>query len=283
MVREDTSSVCAIVKDEREYLVEWVAYYRLLGFDRIIVYSNDCSDGSDALLDAMQGLGLVIHRPWPSRPGEAPQLTAYADAVARSETRWLLFADADEFLNLMSDLCVRDFLGRYADDVGAIAINWRLFGSCGAEIASPAPVLKRFNRAAPLDHHLNYHIKTMAVAADVAFADVHHVALRSGRYVNPNGRDVVFRRPGFSTPAPRTARINHYIVKSRAEYARKRTRGIASVAPEDPAKASSRTDDFFDYHDRNEEEDRTIQHWLPALEQEMARIEQLIASLSDRG
>lgn len=280
-MRHDSSSVCAIVKDERPYLVEWVAYYRLLGFDRIMLYSNDCSDGTDVLLDSLQHLGLITHRRWPSRAGEAAQLTAYDDALAQADTRWMLFVDADEFLNLMIDRHVGDFLARFADDVGAIGLNWRLFGSGGAETASTLPVLRRFDRAAPPTHHLNYHLKTMAVVECVASADVHHVTLRRGRYVNPNGREIQFRRPGFSTPAPRTARINHYIVKSGAEYERKRARGIASVAPEHPAKATGRTDDFFDYHDRNEEEDRTIQHWLPALEQEITRIEQLVADLND--
>jgi len=90
MVRTDSITACAIVKDERPYMLEWVAWYRLLGFDRILIYSNDCSDGTDRLLDAMQAEGLVEHRPWPSRPGHAPQQSAYADALRDCPTRWIL-------------------------------------------------------------------------------------------------------------------------------------------------------------------------------------------------
>src|ERR1700760_320228 len=67
MAAGDTITVCAIVKDERPYLIEWVAYYRLLGFDRMIFYNNDSSDGTGRLLDAMAEMGLVEHRLWPSR------------------------------------------------------------------------------------------------------------------------------------------------------------------------------------------------------------------------
>ncbi len=271
-----TATVCAIVKDELPYLVEWVAYYRLIGFDRLLLYSNDCSDGTDRLLDTMAAAGLVEHRRWPSVPGLSAQRTAYADALARAATRWMLFADADEFLHLAEDATIGGFLGRFSPDVSAVAINWRVFGSSGLAERGPALVIERFVRAAPADHPLNHHVKTIAVAADVASVDVHSVVLARGRYVGPGGHDVTLRRGAFMRPRYRLAQVNHYVVKSRAEFEDKRRRGNAALASDAPDKTTTRDGPFFDYHDRNEEEERAIQVRLAALRAEMARIEALL-------
>jgi len=34
-------SLCAIVKNEARYLLEWVLYHRLIGFDGIVIYESD--------------------------------------------------------------------------------------------------------------------------------------------------------------------------------------------------------------------------------------------------
>ena len=38
------------MRDEGLVILEWVAHYRALGFDTIVVYTNDNTDGSDDLL-----------------------------------------------------------------------------------------------------------------------------------------------------------------------------------------------------------------------------------------
>ena len=54
------------VKNEGPDLLEWLAWHRMIGFDRIVIFSNDCSDGSDGLPDALEGIGWQAHhRPSP--------------------------------------------------------------------------------------------------------------------------------------------------------------------------------------------------------------------------
>jgi hypothetical protein len=280
MAAGDSITVCAIVKDERRYLIEWVAYYRLLGFDRIQLYSNDCSDGTDRLLDAMEKAGLVEHRRWPSRAGESPQEGAYQDAVRRCETRWILFVDADEFLRLIDDDDVHQFLARFPDDVSAVAMSWRIFGSGGLMRFEPAPVIERFTRAAPRDHPINWHVKSMGVAADIIHAGAHGVALARGRYVMANGVEIALKDNAYARPPRyRVAQINHYVVKSRAEFEDKRRRGNVAIAPEKLDEAALRNQAFFASHDRNEEEFRDILVHLPALKAEMARISRTVLAI----
>lgn len=277
MAAGDSITVCAIVKDERPYLIEWVAYYRLLGFDRIIFYNNDSSDGTGALLDAMAAAGLVEHRSWPSQTGQIPQNSAYEDAVRRCDTRWILFVDADEFLRLTEDRDIRQFLARFPDDVSAVAMSWRVFGSGGREHYEPAPVIERFTRAAPVRHPSNLHVKSMAVAAHIAAAGPHGVVLSRGRYVAPNGKDIVLERNAFlRPPRERVAQINHYVVKSRAEFENKRRRGNVAVPPDQMSEAMLRDEAFFAKHAAHDEEFTEILGRLPHVKAEMARISRTI-------
>jgi hypothetical protein len=270
-------TVAAIVRDERPYLIEWVAHYRLIGFERILVYSNECGDGTDVLLDRMQAAGLVTHHRWPDQPGVVAQHAAYGHAAAVAEPGWILFADADEFLCLHQDRHVGAFLDRFDADVSAIAINWRLFGSAGQLWRGPQPVTQRFTRAAPRGAHNERHFKTIARVADIGHPAVHRVFLTRGRYVDADGREIAIERNGF-TPAVAhgRAQLNHYVVKSRAEFDDKRRRGNAALPPEAPNRLTWRDGNFFTQHDTNDEEDRAIQRDLPALKAEMARIAALV-------
>lgn len=270
------STLVAIVRDERAYLIEWVAYHRLMGFDRLILYSNDCSDGTDVLLDRMAEAGLVEHRPWLSFAGRSAQQAAYADAVGRCATEWIMFLDADEFLHLEQDDRVAAFVARFPTDVAAVAICWRVFGSSGQLWQGPQPVVQRFTNAAPVGHHLNRHIKTIARAAAIDAPNVHGVTLRHGTYALPDGEPYTLHRGAFAWPRYDVAQVNHYVVRSRAEFAQKLARGNANLPPESALKQASRGPGFFEDHDRNEEVDRSILRRLPALKREMAWIVDLL-------
>lgn len=47
------------VKNEGHFLIEWIAYHRAIGFDKIIIASNDSNDGTTELLDALEKNGTI--------------------------------------------------------------------------------------------------------------------------------------------------------------------------------------------------------------------------------
>ncbi|MFG1358490.1 glycosyltransferase family 2 protein [Xanthobacter pseudotagetidis] len=49
-------AICAIVRDEAPYVLEWVAHHRALGFDHIFVFDNESRDGTSELLDSLSTL-----------------------------------------------------------------------------------------------------------------------------------------------------------------------------------------------------------------------------------
>lgn len=43
-------AVCAICRNEVDYIEEWVSFYKVAGFDSIYIYDNVSDDGSSELL-----------------------------------------------------------------------------------------------------------------------------------------------------------------------------------------------------------------------------------------
>jgi hypothetical protein len=91
----------SMMKDEAPYLLEWVAHHLAVGFTDLLVYTNDCTDGTVEMLRRLEEFGLAIHRDNVIPEGQKPQPSALNHAqkeplVAASD--WLLVFDADEFL-----------------------------------------------------------------------------------------------------------------------------------------------------------------------------------------
>jgi hypothetical protein len=48
-------------KNEGAFLLEWIAYHKIIGFTDIVILSNDCEDGSDEMLDHLSKSGEIVH------------------------------------------------------------------------------------------------------------------------------------------------------------------------------------------------------------------------------
>ena len=72
----DKLAICAIFKDEAPYLLEWLAFHRMMGVDAFVLYDNGSSDGGGGLIRASQYAEAVTLIDWSDRPG---QLSAYND------------------------------------------------------------------------------------------------------------------------------------------------------------------------------------------------------------
>lgn len=273
----DTTTVCAIMKNEGPYILEWVAYYRMIGFDHIVIYSNDTNDGSTYILDRLAERGVVDHRNQETSENAAPQISAYQDALAKCQTRWICYLDADEFLLLKKDNSISEYVGRFGSDTSAIGINWRLFGSSGHLKVQPGLVIERFQQASKWDAPKNQHIKTIAKVEAILAPNVHSCRIRSGMYVNSSGEETSVIRDGFIAPV-RTefAQVNHYVVKSRQEFGDKISRGNATLPKNAINKFKGRDDQFFLQHDLNDEVDKEILRYAERLHQEISKLIGLI-------
>jgi len=122
------------MRDECMFVLEWVAYHRVIGFDHVFVCTNNCDDGTDALLDRLGDLGVVTHLRNDDHGAIPAQRAGVAKVLAHPDTakcRWLLRIDADEYLNIYAGHGRLDDWLPMVDRFDAVAVTWRLFGDSG--------------------------------------------------------------------------------------------------------------------------------------------------------
>ena len=141
------------VRNEAAFLLEWLAHHRAVGFTDFLVFSNDCQDGTDALLDRLAHLGVLTHvrNDGPYDKGGI-QFTALKAADGMEMVRqadWILPFDVDEFVNIHAgDRRLPDLFAALPDAT-AITLTWRLFGNSDVVRYEDRPVTQTFTRAAP--------------------------------------------------------------------------------------------------------------------------------------
>ena len=245
-----------IAKNEGPYLLEWVAYYRSLGFAKIVVYENNSTDGSAKILKKLANRGSIEHRTWKLGKYESPQITAYEDMLARVETDWLLFVDCDEFL-VMNEGSLSSMLEQIhpQTDISAIGINWRVFGSSSNPVCEDRPVIERFVKASEADFEANKHLKSFLRVGAVGDAVDMHLSDVRGRVVFADGSPLELESRGRASAIKfDVAQMNHYFGKTPEEYAIKMLRGQGGAGENNELKYWY-NQELFQYHDRNEIED----------------------------
>lgn len=263
-------AACLIARNEARFLLEWMAYNLVLGFDEILIYDNESVDETRQLVGHARKVDPRIrYFAWPDIPGRAPQLRAYNHALRHSDADWIAFIDADEFIVLREHDRIGDFLAGFDDSTGGVGLHWRIFGSSGHRTYSDDLVIRRFVRCAA---GFETFVKSIVRRNAVANIRVHFARLSSGTYVAANGEPVEAGRRIKPVPTPLPAWINHYILKSVEEYQAKASRGNAHRAPDAANKRARFTPDYWDRFDRNEAEDLAIARLIPAVEIEMKRL-----------
>lgn len=234
-------ALCGIVKNELRSVVEWLAHYKALGFTDFVIYDNESTDGTGEILQALDDAGELIRIEWPHEVGLHPQRLAYEHMRKGSVVDWIAFFDADEFLLLRQDATIADFLRRFDDDVGAIAINWVAFNSGGQERYRALPVIERFTESLPRRARYNRSMKAIGRREKLSGTGIHRVAVQEGRYVTPSGQDAQFVTGQIMRGLDvQVAVLHHYLVKSMEEFEEKRNRGHANS--QDPERKRTKLD-----------------------------------------
>lgn len=256
-------ALAAILRNEADYLLEWIAWHRNIGFTHFFITDNESDDGTRELLEQLRDCGIVRLRSEPR--GAEVQAKAYKamlSAWGRDVDR-IAFLDGDEFLVSADERSPIEHLEALIAprDVGAVAINWRLFGSSGHKERGDGLVIERFTRCAPDDHAICRHFKTYARPQAIVEQRAHHAKLLpTFRYVDVANRPVVFVSPKgnvhlegtglLQTIGPASVRVHHYVVKSLQEFnEKKRARGHAIMGP-----THDHGDGYFRNHDLNDRE-----------------------------
>jgi hypothetical protein len=124
-------SLCLIFKNEAPFLSEWIDYHKMLGVNHFYLYNNNSSDNYEEIIQSYVENGEITLIDWPN---EQSQLAAYKHCYEnyRSDSNWISFLDADEFICLKFG----DSIGEWLEDFEkypSIVVHWKMFGTGGIE------------------------------------------------------------------------------------------------------------------------------------------------------
>jgi hypothetical protein len=270
----------SMMKDEGPFVIEWVAHHLAIGFTDLVVYTNDCSDGTDDMLIRLEELGLCHHRRNVIPEGIRPQPSAlnYAqDEPVVCSSDWFMVFDADEFLSIKyGDGTLDDLIGAAkAKGANGIVVTWRIFGSGGVVDWSRAPVTEQYLMAAPQTWNKGWGVKTLfTFDPDYWKLGIHRPKMKTRhiktefpdrvKWLNGSGREMedYFKFRGWRS-ITRTVgydwvQLNHYAVKSVDSYAIRKMRGNVNN------KADKYNGDYWSLQDRNEVRDDTMLRYTEA-------------------
>ncbi len=240
-----TAILC--VRNEAAFLLDWLAHHRACGVTDFLIYSNDCQDGTDTLLDRLAARGLVQHRanpgPYDERGVQFTALKAAENEPVVQQADWLLPLDVDEFVNVhVGQGTLPDLIGSLPQAT-AITLTWRLFGNGGVVQYADTPVTQQFTRAAPKVMYWPWRASMFKTLyrndGTYGALGVHRprrpdqARLASAQWFDGSGRDVselagtqrVFSTYGRDNYG--LAQLNHYPLGSMESYVLKTDRGRA--------------------------------------------------------
>jgi len=270
------------VRNEGPYILEWVIFHRILGFENIIIFSNDNDDGSDFLLKALSERRIIDWRPRKLAENESPQLSAYEslskelfESTEYTDDDYLAWFDCDEFLVLKFHKNIVDLLNYYGKP-DALLINWKHFGSSKKISYEKEFTIDRFLYC-DTKNSMNKSFKSISKINKNLYSRIENhrpIARCSGvwgriQYSNDLGNEnsvigyQIPIEPLLRGKAPRNfytvpffhevCHLNHYAIRSWEEYLWKAARGNGRLAVS--AEQLHFRKEYFREHDLNNDYD----------------------------
>lgn len=219
------SAICLIIRDENEYLQEWVRHHFRIGFEHIYIYSHNCkipiSETVQTRLKRSEREKITVIE-WNGRHKHA-QDEAYYHCLKTygTQAEWIAFIDTDEFIVLKQDASINDFLKRY-ENVGGIYMNWVMFNANGQEKHEEGSVMERFTQVFP---DFQQYGKLIVRADRVRKMYIHEADYIMDFHTVDEARNPVIGRRHLDHTD--FIQCNHYYTKSWEEWKRKISRGVA--------------------------------------------------------
>ncbi len=284
------------VRNEAAFLLEWLAHHQAVGFTDFLVLSNDCQDGTDAMLDRLAETGHLTHIRNPGPHDGGVQFAALKQADGHplvAQADWIMAFDIDEFVNIHVGDHTLPALLAALPDATAVTLTWRLFGNAGVVRYEDLPVTGQFTLAAPV--LLNWPWRAAMFKTlyrnDGTYRKlgVHRprspdeAKLPKARWFDGSGRSLgpEFLRQKVFSPFGRDnyalAQLNHYPLGAMESYILKRDRGRVNRADTDTGMS------YWTERNWSSEADLSIAALAPARDAALAalRADARLAALHD--
>jgi hypothetical protein len=237
-------AVCVRIKNEGRFLPEFIAHHHLLGFEHFYLYDNNSTDEPQKVLAPFLDRGLVTIVQWPTVPA-SPSCYKHFFENYESESEWVAFIDADEFIVERVDGALDATLAGLASKT-ALGINNRYFGSSSHISIPDGLVIEEFRRCDPrLDDHVKVVIRPRMA---LSYFNSHNFIYRGWSLATS-----VSGKPIFGTfssaKVENTIELYHYVYRSREDYVAKIGLGFVDTSGiRHRARRTERIDSEFAKH-----------------------------------
>ncbi len=166
--------ITTCMKDEGPFIVEWLAWHKSIGIDNFVIFTNDCTDGTDLLLDRLDEMGQLRHLPNPALASQSDAFQLYALAYTPHLSEFkradlYISMDVDEFVNIRAGKGHMDDLLARTGPFDALSISELNHGSNRVERFEPGLVTEQFprhQREAPGPRRARRGVKTLVRLGD---------------------------------------------------------------------------------------------------------------------
>jgi len=219
------SSICLMVKDEENYINEWLEYHKRLGFQHFYIYDNNSTIPVKSYLNNDDSITIIE---WTDKNIDRHK-RAFMNCFKKfkNESKWIACIDIDEFIVLKTkQKNINDFLINY-EDYGGLGINWLMFGSSNLKNSPETGVLKNYVYRAPYEFNPHEIIKTIVNTKYVKeeyYEDygIHNFLYNNNYAVNENFEEIKGIR---IEPSYNKIQLNHYFLKSKNDMETKIKKG----------------------------------------------------------
>lgn len=275
-------TIAVVFKDE-PYLLEWIEYHRLIGFEHFIMFDNSTFmlKENQRLLEPYIKAGIITYEVFQTVNTKI-QGTAIRSIIRKYKhlSYWCAFIDLDEFIFIPSYKQIGDILADYdKPEIGGLAIFWVFFGSSGYKETPEGLNIEKFIYRSKFNFNRNFIYKTISKLEYVKPLKHNHFHVYSdNKYaVNENFQPT----PNYKffdknnnkwwklniKPSHNLIRLNHYAVRSHEQFNSKMKRGYS-------AKGINYTLRYFQEFDRNEKLDISMSYYWEELNERITQASQ---------
>lgn len=237
-------SVCLIIRDENEYLKEWLEWHIAQGVEHFYIYDHDSKQPVSEFIKTLDdGIRekITVHA-FGGSHGFA-QHDAYNDCLNRykKESRWIGFIDADEMVRVKCGCTLPELLKNYERYAGLFML-WIVYDANGQIKKSSGSLRERFTHVTPT-HEDDGMGKTFVQPTFIKSMVTHNGFVRDGfTVVDENCTAVGDGEMRLYGCTDELVCVDHYYTKSYEEWKEKMRRGSC-----DPI-YSRKYADFFIYN-----------------------------------
>ena len=252
---------------ENRYAIEFIEYYKQLGFDHIYVMDNN-HDNEEHFEDVLQSyVNDNFITIYDYRNIDAVQWEGYKEIYYKISDKYdyVFFCDFDEFLTLVKDNNIKDYLSRECfKDYNQILINWKLYSDNNLIYDDGRGCLERFTteskylgwKTGLVKQIIKTNIKDIYLPHTVHIFRDKNLILEDSS-CNNCGEKIELHDSGCIWPTYELAYIKHFTTKTIDEYVnRKLKRGTADISYELFNQLFNKDDlfsGFFEINDITEE------------------------------